>query len=74
MSNPIDNIKIANLMKKTKMKIYVYDMGVYGSIVVTAETRKEAFAIMRKEDEFVNEKMIVEYELKGFVHHNMGDQ
>ncbi|MCX6764888.1 MAG: N-acetylneuraminate synthase family protein, partial [Candidatus Nealsonbacteria bacterium] len=47
---------VSESLNRNKMKIYVLDKGVYGSIVVTAKTREEAVKIIKAEDEFIKEE------------------
>lgn len=56
------------------MKIYIQDLGVYGCIVVIAETPDEARTFMVSEYNYDPDKPIEEKEITpGFVFSNLGD-
>jgi hypothetical protein len=62
------------------LKIFAIDFGCYGSAVVAAETREEAFDILKKVEHELGDVVtrvdeIKELEIKkGLLHSNLGDR
>jgi hypothetical protein len=56
------------------MKIYIQDLGVYGSIVVIAENEESARKMMVGNYNYESNTPLLEHEIKpGFVFCNLGD-
>ena len=57
------------------MKIYVQDHGVYGVIILTANSLEEAAKkISERFDGYYKDRPIQEFELEGFEYQNQGDR
>lgn len=58
--------------KTMALKIYTYEIGWPGTLIVTAETKEEAFEkmipILTPHDDDISIDYVVEHELEGFSH------